>query len=277
MSLLKLSRPRFWFYLFGPYLLGAAALAHSPVVNADLISLAVYSLYFLFPANLLIYGVNDLFDYETDILNAKKQGYEAVLSPSNWRTTWAWILATNLPFIVLAPWLLTPASCLALLAFLFFGLFYSAPPIRAKTKPFLDALFNILYVFPALVSFGLVGLPPLVLVLAGTCWCMAMHAFSAVPDIKADKAAGLATVATVLGRQKTIVFCLFLYLLSGALSFQYIGVLAVVLGVAYTLLMLASLKSGEARLFKIYKLFPVVNLMAGFLLTIKIILPLLAR
>lgn len=277
MHLWKLSRPRFWFYLFGPYLLGAAALAHSPIVNADLISLTVYGLYFLLPANLLIYGINDLFDYETDILNAKKQGYEAVLAPSLWSSTWSWILALNAPFVIMAPWLLPPTAVLALLAFLFFGLGYSVPPLRAKTKPFLDAFFNILYVFPALVSFGFVGLPPLVLVIAGTCWCMAMHAFSAVPDIKADTAAGIATVATVLGKTKTITFCLFLYLLSGALSFQYLGLLAVALGSAYALLMLASLKSDEAKLFKIYKLFPFVNLTAGFLLTLKIILPLLAR
>lgn len=36
----------------------------------------LYLLYFLFPANLLVYGVNDIADEDTDILNAKKQGYE---------------------------------------------------------------------------------------------------------------------------------------------------------------------------------------------------------
>jgi hypothetical protein len=42
---------------------------------------------------------------------------------------------------------------LSLLGFLFFGIFYSAPPIRAKEIPFLDSFFNILYVFPGIAAY----------------------------------------------------------------------------------------------------------------------------
>ena len=69
--LLKVSRPRFWLYVFGPYIVGLAAGA---ATRDDFVRIEnlVFGLYFLLPANLLIYGINDIFDFETDRLNPKK-------------------------------------------------------------------------------------------------------------------------------------------------------------------------------------------------------------
>ena len=83
--LLKVSRPRFWLYVFGPYLVGLAAGASA---REDFLQFKVFAfaLYFLLPANLLIYGVNDIFDFETDKLNPKKQDYEILVQPADrWR------------------------------------------------------------------------------------------------------------------------------------------------------------------------------------------------
>ena len=38
-----------------------------------------FVVYFLIPANILIYGINDIFDYDTDKLNPKKGTYEAFI------------------------------------------------------------------------------------------------------------------------------------------------------------------------------------------------------
>jgi 4-hydroxybenzoate polyprenyltransferase len=43
---------------------------------------------------------------------------------------------------------------------------------------------------------------------------MAMHAYSAVPDISADREADLQTVATLYGKNGTLLFCIICYLLS---------------------------------------------------------------
>lgn len=96
--LLKVSRPRFWLYLFGPYIVGiaAAGASRSDFIRTDVI---VFGLYFLFPANLLIYGINDIFDFETDKLNPKKVEYEALVSPENHSRLLIAILVLNLPFI----------------------------------------------------------------------------------------------------------------------------------------------------------------------------------
>ena len=77
-QLLKTSRPRFWIYLIGPILIAFAAsgLQFSPL-------LILLGLYATLPANLLIYGVNDIFDRDTDALNAKKSGYERRLDTAS--------------------------------------------------------------------------------------------------------------------------------------------------------------------------------------------------
>lgn len=266
-SLLKVSRPRFWFYIFGPYLIGLVAAA---ATREDLFDwrFALFGIYFLFPANLLIYGVNDIFDYETDKLNEKKNEYETLVIPDHRKSLLIAILVSNLPFIIAAVIFASPALP-SLAGFLFFSIFYSAPPIRAKTKPFLDSAFNILYVFPGAFAYQMLSgsFPPAGLMIAAACWTAAMHAYSAIPDIDADKAAGLKTIATVLGPYGTLAACAILYAASAILSFEYLGIASVTLGGAYILLMVASVASyRNRRLFKLYRAFPLINIAAGFVI-----------
>ena len=269
MHAFKTSRPRFWIYLFGPYLLGAVSLIGTGAIENHLGALIIFGFYFLFPANLFIYGVNDIFDYETDRRNEKKRGYETLVKPDDRKSLTRLILLFNAPFFIFGPLLLPFHAFLGLLGFAFFGFFYSAPPIRAKIRPFLDAFFNVLYVFPALVSFGFLGLPATSVFIAGTLWCMAMHAYSAIPDITADKEAELQTVATVLGVKNTLAFCFLLYLVATLLVLPSLGFLSLALLALYAAMLLISLKTPtQAHVRKIYSFFPYLNAFCGFLLTI---------
>jgi lycopene elongase/hydratase (dihydrobisanhydrobacterioruberin-forming) len=276
-NLFALSRPRFWSYLFGTYLLGVVAGAPSLSTVVSLPNV-IWLLFFLFPANLLIYGVNDLFDYETDRHNPKKSAYEQYVSPQyRQRVAWAMAIST-LPFLLALPLLPLPAL-LGLALFLFFGIFYSAPPIRAKARPGLDALFNILYVFPAVVGYFTAGgnNPTASLFIAGGLWCMAMHAYSAVPDISSDKSAQVRTIATVLGTKVTLILCAGLYAAATALSTLTLGGIAILVGSIYVGLMGATLtKRGEQDIFSVYKLFPIVNFGVGLALTLAILITRLA-
>lgn len=266
-QLLQISRTRFWIYVFGPYIVGLVAGA-ARVETLENWPIILWGLYFLLPANLLIYGVNDVFDYETDLRNAKKRGYEAPLAPNNRRALWNSIVLTSAPFLLALPFTPRPAL-LCLAAFLFFSLQYSVPPIRAKTKPILDAAFNVLYILPGAMAYFLTGgrdFSPQ-LFLAAWCWAMAMHAYSAVPDISADRAANLKTVATFLGLRGTLLFCSALYLTAALLSFPWLGWLSAALGGVYLALMRSSLRGGtEARVFAVYQFFPFVNTLAGGLI-----------
>jgi 4-hydroxybenzoate polyprenyltransferase len=95
---------------------------------------------------------------------------------------------------------------------------------------------------------------------------MAMHAYSAIPDIEADSAAGLNTVATLLGPQGTHLYCIAAYLGSALLVMADAPVLGVTLGAVYATLMLISLAVGKAKIFSIYRIFPIVNTLTGFAL-----------
>ena len=261
-SILKISRPRFWLYLFGPYIVGLASAAHTAAdfLRADV---AIFAVYFLLPANLLVYGVNDIFDYETDSSNPKKVDYEMLVRPESHRVVWSWIGLSNIPFVA-AAFFLTPHALAPLFLFLFFSIFYSAPPIRAKQVPLVDSAFNILYVLPGVFGYQMLTgeFPPAVVIAAAGFWTAAMHAFSAIPDIEADRDARLNTVATKLGATGTHIFCVICYATASVLVFYFAPLLAV-LGLVYVAIMLVSVLSG--KVFEVYRCFPIVNMLTGFL------------
>jgi len=251
-------------YVFGPYIVGALVGSANPRSYLSPLSL-LWALFFLLPANLLIYGVNDICDYETDVLNAKKRGYEDLVPPDERRVLARSIALWCLPFAPLLWWL--PRSCWwAMGGFLFFSVFYSAPPIRAKAKPILDSLFNVLYIFPGAFGYFACGGKNFQgeLFLAATLWAMAMHAYSAVPDIDADAQANVPTVATFLGLRGTLFGCWALYLSAALLSFFALGWLSVALAGIYSALMFRSLRAGtQSGVMAIYRGFPLVNSFAG--------------
>lgn len=274
--LLRISRPRFWLYEAGTFLVGcAAAYASGYTVAVPTLMLGAFFVYFLIPANLYIYGINDIFDYETDRLNPKKVAYEALVIPAEHAALWRAIIISTLPFLGL----LYGASLLALsafAAFLFFAAFYSAPPIRAKAIPGLDSVFSAgHYVATGVFAFLIAGGTELSLtpIIAAMAWAIAMHAYSAVPDIDADTASKVPTIATALGSKLTILLCAALYATAAILSFPYLGYVSVVFGVLYLGLMIASYTTSSTEsLFKIYKVFPYVNAIGGMAIFFTVLL-----
>ncbi len=257
--LLRVSRPRFWMYLLGPFMVALAATSLRPPLEVWLLGL-----YLTLPANLLIYGVNDLFDVDTDRLNPKKRGYEQLLEQAQRRSLVLAILVLNVPFLALVPFL--PHAWPWLLLFLVTGIGYSVPPLRAKARPVVDAAFNILYVAPGLAAYATVSgqQPPLPVLLAALLWCMAMHAYSAVPDIAADRAADLSTVATYFGQARTLLLCGAAYAVAALLAFPSVGVFAVLAGLAYLVMIALSLRSRRPeQLFRLYRRFPLLNTALG--------------
>ncbi len=98
------SRPISWVNTAYPF--GAAYLLGSGVGvegggGFSLVAFLVGVVYFLVPYNLAMYGINDVFDYESDLRNPRKGGVEgALLDKSVHRTTlWA-VVVTNVPFLV---------------------------------------------------------------------------------------------------------------------------------------------------------------------------------
>ncbi len=199
------SRPRFWVYLAGPVLVGVSYGANSP---AELVSLPVIGLvlYFLVPANVYLYGVNDIFDAEIDRLNPKKGDRE--LQYQGDRALVIAVLLSGLLGLSLLQ--VVPLSAgYWLLGFLLLGGAYSIPPLRLKTRPPFDSLSNGLYILPGAAAYATVsgGQPPALAIWGAWLWAMAMHTFSAIPDIEPDRQGGIETLATKLGERWSLWYC----------------------------------------------------------------------
>lgn len=262
--LLAISRPRFWIYVLGPFLLGTIAAGDPRLWTTEVFSLVIgWLLFFTFPANLLIYGVNDMYDYETDRLNPKKQAYEELMHPRDQQKLWNNIYLICLPFLLLL-FVASSYVWMALLLFVFVSLQYSATPVRAKAHPPLDIVFSsLIYITPSVIGFYVAGGSHIswVAVVAGLLWAQAMQTYSAVPDIQADTEARVSTLATVLGKNYSLLFCLCAYLGAALLAVPYLGILAYVLGAIYVIMVAISYYAKEV--FFWYTKFPLINTIAG--------------
>ncbi|WP_349427136.1 prenyltransferase [Microbacterium sp. LWS13-1.2] len=235
-QLLIASRPVSWINTAYPF--AAAYLVTTRQIDATLV---IGTLFFLVPYNLAMYGINDVFDYESDLRNPRKGGaHGAVLDRRMHRVTlWAAGLLC-LPFVAYLLVVGSPASWLVLAASLFFVVFYSAPPLRLKERPFLDSATSSVHFFsPAVYALVLAGatwtLPLAALIVAFALWGVASHAFGAVQDVVADREAGIASIATARGARWTVRFALACYVAAGIamLATTWPGPVAAVLAIPY--------------------------------------------
>lgn len=210
------SRPISWINTAFPF--AAAYLLTTREIDLTLI---IGTLYFLVPYNLAMYGINDVFDYASDLANPRKGGIEgALLSPRIHRATlWAAVV-TNVPFLVYLVAVGNPAAWFWLALSVFAVIAYSAPKLRFKERPFVDSTTSSLhFVTPAIVGLALAEAsvtPTAVIVLvAFFLWGMAAHAFGAVQDIAPDREGGIGSIATVIGARATVRLSIALWTLAG--------------------------------------------------------------
>lgn len=334
-TLVRISRPRFWHYVLWPMLIFFASSNYVERIQesfsrgwTDRIFYTLFIIivlwYFTLPANLWIYGRNDIADGDTDKFNDKKGKYEVKMEDTEImkrklkKSIWMWnvgyllaayfitylwgMTADCFPWavnnymcatIIETPWILLQGSVILFFyshlwlilwylgVFLLSSYLYSCQPLRAKAKPFLDGIMNILYVatpFSIIIWFIIISGPIssytrewiLPLLFAAWCWVMAMHCYSAIPDIEPDKQAWLVTTAVYLGKQKSLLYCWLLYLLSAILSFWVLWWFSVGAWVIYLTMIVVSYYRKD--IFWLYKLFPYINLLIWFLLFRYIVL-----
>ena len=188
--------------------------------NIDM-TLVVGAFFFLIPYNLLMYGVNDVFDYESDLTNPRKGGLEGALLEPKYHAATLWISTSfAAPFVI---YLLAVGSVFSgafLLLVLFSVVAYSAKYLRFKEIPVLDSFTSALhFIGPmlfglALAGTSLIGEVVMMATIAFFLWGMASHAFGAVQDIRADKEANIASIATFFGARLTVKLAFGAYLLA---------------------------------------------------------------
>jgi 4-hydroxybenzoate polyprenyltransferase len=243
------------------------------------LTLVLGTLFFLIPYNLLMYGINDVFDYESDLRNPRKGGIEgALLDKSLHKTTlWASTLSC-VPFVAYMLAVGNGASNLMLIFAVFTVLAYSVKGLRFKEKPFLDSITSAShFVNPMLFAALLVGHSLNEPVLwqswvAFAFWGMASHAFGAVQDVKADREGGISSIATVIGARATTRFAFALYLAAGILmaSAGLPAALAAIAAVPYLLILLPHLNITDETCESAnrgWRRFIWLNFFAGFVVT----------
>jgi 4-hydroxybenzoate polyprenyltransferase len=282
-TLVMSSRPLSWVNTAFPFAAGYLMTTH----RVDL-TFIIGTLFFLIPYNVAMYGINDVFDYESDMRNPRKGGVEGAVLDRRLHRLTLWVaLATNLPFLVFLVIVGSPLSWLVLAVSMFAVVAYSLKGLRFKEIPFLDSITSSThFVSPAiygLVLAGAVFTPALWLILAAYfLWGVASHAFGAIQDIQADREGGLASVATVMGARFTARFALGAYFLAGvALVVAGMGsdssttLFAAALAIPYLIMVwpFRSLPDADCeRANRGWRAFLWINYAAGFAVTLLLIL-----
>lgn len=274
-KLFFVSRPISWVNTAYPFAAGYLVAGGS----IDLMFILA-TIYFLGPYNLLMYGINDVFDYESDIRNPRKGGIEGMreqrsLHPAIMRAVWF----TNVPFVVALIALGTLTSTIVLAIVIFFVVAYSIAKLRFKEQPVLDSITSSLhFVGPLLFALSLTGFSQEAwpYIIAFFLWGMASHAFGAVQDIIPDREGNLSSIATYFGAKGTVRFALLLYVIAAitvliqSFPFSLIGLA----GLGYALnivgyINLSDTESGKAN--RPWRRFIWLNLGVGFVITMVLI------
>lgn len=231
---------------------------------------------FLFPYNLLMYGVNDVFDYESDIQNPRKGGIEGMREQRAFHPTILLAaIGLNIPFLLWLGIVGGTASLIVLAVVVFLVVAYSAPVLRFKERPVIDSLTSSAhFVGPAVFGLVLAGWSPQFLpyLLAFFIWGVASHALGAIQDIVPDRQAKIASVATYFGAHKTIravyglylLACLILFATSSAAAIVGVAALGYVLNIG-SYLGVDDAHSGQIN--AAWKRFIWLNMFVGFVIT----------
>ena len=274
--LLLASRPISWVNTAYPFAAG-----YLMTVRAVDPILIIGTFFFLIPYNLLMYGINDVFDYESDMQNPRKGGIEgAQLAKSLHRLTLVASIGLSVPFII---YLLAvshqPVGGLVLAVDIFLVLAYSLPKLRFKERPFIDSMTSASHFVGPLVyalTFTHFTVNYLIIVVAFFLWGMASHAFGAVQDIIADRKAGIGSIATVIGARYTVRLAAGLYLASAILllTLGWLGLIIALVELLYV--------ANVSRFWNIddkhaeianrgWRRFLLLNWIAGFMVTLVLI------
>lgn len=238
------------------------------------------TLFFLIPYNLAMYGINDVFDYESDIRNPRKNSIEGAVEAKQFHPTILWATAlTTIPFVVAMLLLGSWQANLVLLGVLFFVVAYSLKGLRFKEIAFLDSITSSLhFVGPMIYAIAVLGFKPEAwpFALALFLWGLASHAFGAVQDVIPDREGKLHSIATVIGARATVWFSAILYLAASiVISLQ--GGLSIIAGISGLLyvanvapyLFVADSTSGRAN--KAWRRFIWLNYGVGAVVTMCIV------
>lgn len=200
---LKVSRPGLWFATLWLYLLPT-----SQMTDIALSWEFWYGVFYVcFPLNFLVYGWNDIVDYETDALNPRKDSFwfGARGTKEQLKVLWKAIVVSQLLFFPLLIWVGGWEILFFLLAFILINGLYNLPEQGLRSHPPLELLCQIGYLLVVPLSIWVNNLEQLPW---QTYWYLLLfaiqsHIMGEVMDIEPDQKTGRKTTGTILGTRNT--------------------------------------------------------------------------
>lgn len=206
--LVMVSRPLSWplvALLFGLGLaISGAAITAMAILQLLLVTI-------LLP--LVVFGVNDVYDYRADAINKRKRSaiHGIAMEGRHHRFVSSAALASTIVLAIFSAFTRNPGNMVATAIAISLAWAYSEPPIRLKEKPVLDSLSNGALVLSVILIGYSHGAPvsgiPLTVYFASFA-VSAIHALGAIMDYSADKRAGTITTATFFGKRLTAALAL---------------------------------------------------------------------
>ena len=201
-SILQVSRPGFWSTHLWFYLL--------PLGTYRLLDDWTFWLgacYVMFPLGFLLYGWNDMADFQTDRLNPRKGNllFGAKLPEDELHRLPLRIALVHVPFWIVFTLVLGPKFLLWIAATLLVNACYNWPRFGFKAHPFLDLLNQTGYLLVFVLSSWVNGVPqlPWPAFVFGALFAMHSHLLGQISDVVPDAAAGRRTTAVVIGIVKS--------------------------------------------------------------------------
>ena len=276
IKLFKVSRPISWVNTAYPF--AAAYLVLGGGFDALFF---IGTLFFLIPYNLLMYGINDVFDYESDIRNPRKNSIEGAVEAKSFHPTIirAAVL-TTIPFGIAIILLSSIPAAAVFVGVIFFVIAYSLKGLRFKEIAFLDSITSsIHFVGPMIFAIAVTGFQPQTwpFALALLLWGIASHAFGAVQDVIPDREGKLQSIATIIGARATAWLSFILYLAAAIVTASQSGIALLVAasGLVYLLNVIPYLRITDATsetANKAWRRFIWLNYIVGAVVTISLVI-----
>jgi 4-hydroxybenzoate polyprenyltransferase len=199
-------------------------------VVADLAPLhLLFVLALTWPVSMILYGVNDIYDYDTDSRNTSRGRLDgATVDPTRARQVWWGVgIATLLLFTIgLVAYGSFGVAFAALMLVASIG--YSVPPIRIKNRPGFDVVFSGFMYVAVMYSAGYILIHPTswppVEALLLTLATIAFHALGTLRDYTADVATNNRTFAVAYGPRNTALFVVVAAGIGGLLWYLHRGI-----------------------------------------------------
>ena len=256
--LVNLSRPLGWIvaplvFVFGLYFSGAGI---TYIAALQILLLSV-------PYCVILYGINDIYDYDSDKLNPRKKHLK--LTEKDKELVKRYSIYISGALLLSAALSYNPQNVLCMILLIALSYSYSVPPLRLKERPPLDSVSNGVLFF---VVFGLgysyggdVLTIPLKIYLVAMC-VMGIHSFGSVMDYSTDRKAGHRTFAVLFGKRTASFFALAVFV--SAILFSNIETAAIIYYFIYCsiLLLIAVAIPSEKLALYLFRL-----IFAGFIVT----------